>query len=42
MLLSRQFRFIFAKTRKSAGTSIEADLSEGMRARNLVTLGSTL
>jgi hypothetical protein len=37
MLISHKYRFIFIKTRKTAGTSIEVDLSHVMDANDVVT-----
>lgn len=37
MLVSHKFKFIFIKTRKIAGTSIEVDLSKLMGAEDIVT-----
>jgi len=38
VLLSHTHRFIFVKTRKTAGTSVEADLSKVMGPRDVVTM----
>lgn len=37
MLVSHKYKFIFIKTRKTAGTSIEIDLSRIMAAEDIVT-----
>lgn len=37
MILSEQFRFVFIKTQKTAGTSIEVDLSRRVEAEAIVT-----